>query len=339
MEIIDINFLSNKKTTILQGFINTMLNQLESLRQNTKIVADTGNIRDIQIFKPTDVTTNPSLILKVIRKNFFKSNFEKIIHDYKNKSYAEISDRLLVALSREIINIISGRVSIEIDARISFDTKAIIERARYLIHLCKESGISKDRILIKIASTWEGIQAARILEIEGIHCNLTLLFSLYQAIACADAKVQLISPFVGRIYDWYKKTAGSAWDESSNSGNNDPGVRIVSEIYYYYKYFDIPTEIMGASFRNVKQILALSGCDLLTISPEFLLELNQTIGTVPVKLTNNLYKKKIDHLSCNEIIFRKQINDDAMTTEKLAEGIRLFIEAAEKLESLISSQK
>src|SRR5690606_1477824 len=223
-----------------------------------------------------DATTNPSLILKAVQKDAYRPLLERTVADHPGAPVQELVDRLLVAFGREILQIVPGRVSTEVDARLSFDTQATIIRARQIIELYRLAGISRDRVLIKIASTWEGIQAAKALQAEGIACNLTLLFSLTQAVACAQAKVQLISPFVGRIYDWHKKSAGPDWDEVANAGANDPGVKSVRNIYRYYKAYGIPTEIMGASFRNIDQIRALAGCDLLTISPDLLAELAQS---------------------------------------------------------------
>jgi len=248
-------------------------------------------------------------------------------------------DRLLVAFGRAILDIVPGRVSTEVDARLSFDTRATIERARGLIALYEAAGIPRERVLIKIASTWEGIQAARVLQSEGIRCNLTLLFSLPQAVACADARVQLISPFVGRIYDWYKKSAGANWVEDDNTGARDPGVQSVTNIYRYYKHFEIPTEIMGASFRNVGQILALSGCDLLTISPDLLNKLAATEGDAPAQLRAGDASGSMARIGADEVTFRTLLNDDAMASEKLSEGIRLFVADAIKLDALIEAQR
>ena len=244
-----------------------------------------------------------------------------------------------MAFGQAILNIVPGRVSTEVDARLSFDTRATVERARSLIALYEAAGIARERVLIKIASTWEGIQAARALQAEGIRCNLTLLFSLPQAVACADAGVQLISPFVGRIYDWHKKAAGAGWDEAANAGPNDPGVLSVTRIYRYYKQFGIATEIMGASFRNVGQILALSGCDLLTISPELLNKLAATEGDAPAQLRAGDGADGIARIASDEISFRGLLNEDAMATEKLSEGIRLFVADAVKLDALIEAQR
>ncbi|RYH32781.1 MAG: transaldolase, partial [Alcaligenaceae bacterium] len=243
-----------------------MTSQLDALRQHTTVVADTGDFETMRLHRPTDATTNPSLILKAVQKDAYRPLLDRVVQAHPQADVIELLDRLLVAFGTEILKIVPGRVSTEVDARLSFDTQGNIARARRLIALYEEAGISRDRVLIKIASTWEGIQAARVLQAEGIRCNMTLLFALPQAVACADANVQLISPFVGRIYDWYKAKAGASWVEEARSGAQDPGVQSVTRIYQYYKAHGIATEIMGASFRNVGQILALSGCDLLTIS-------------------------------------------------------------------------
>ena len=313
-----------------------MSSTLDFLRENTTVVADTGDFEAVRQFRPTDATTNPSLILKAVQKDAYRPLLERTARDHANATTPELADRLLVAFGKEILNIVPGRVSTEVDARLSFDTQATLERARQIISLYEQSGISKDRILIKIASTWEGIQAARTLQAEGINCNLTLLFSLPQALACAQAKVTLISPFVGRIYDWHKKAAGAQWDEQARSGINDPGVQSVTRIYNYYKAYDIPTEIMGASFRNSGQILALAGCDLLTISPELLAELAQGQSPAPAQLHAEQAKAAApEWVASNEIAFRTELTEDAMATEKLAEGIRAFVADAIKLDALI----
>lgn len=315
-----------------------MSNQLEALRSHTTVVADTGDFEAMRALRPTDATTNPSLILKAVQKDAYRPLLQQVVQDHRGASTAEQTDRLLVAFGREILNIVPGRVSTEVDARLSFDTRATVERGRGLIALYEAAGIARERVLIKIASTWEGIQAARVLQAEGIRCNLTLLFSLPQAMACADAGVQLISPFVGRIYDWYKKAAGSDWVEAERAGENDPGVQSVTEIYRYYKRHGIQTEIMGASFRNAGQIRALSGCDLLTISPELLTELAQTEGDVPARLSPDTAGADVPaHRTADEIWFRTALNANAMATEKLAEGIRLFSADAVKLDNLLAS--
>src|SRR5690625_2651197 len=261
-----------------------MTTQLEQLRSMTTVVADTSDLEQMKQFKPTDATTNPTLILKAVQQPEYRYLLDKVIQDNPNATNAVLTDQLLVAFGREILNIVPGRVSTEVDARLSFDAQASIERARQIISLYEQNGVKRERILIKLASTWEGIQAAKVLEAENIKCNMTLMFSVAQAIACAQAKVTLISPFVGRIYDWHKSKEGESWDENANSGSNDPGVISVKRIYNYYKTYDIPTQVMGASFRNTGQILALAGCDLLTISPALLAELNSSTDKVERKL-------------------------------------------------------
>ncbi|MEY3720103.1 MAG: transaldolase, partial [Pseudomonadota bacterium] len=247
------------------------MNQLEQLKQYTTVVADTGDFQTMQAYSPRDATTNPSLILKAVQKPEYQHLLEDVIQKHKGQSSGEIIDHLLIAFGRQILNIIPGRVSTETDARLSFDTEGTIAKARHLIALYEAAGVARERVLIKIASTWEGIRAADVLEKENIRCNMTLLFSLPQAIAAADAGAQLISPFVGRIYDWYKKATGKEY-----AGADDPGVQSVATIYSYYKKFGYTTEVMGASFRNTSQIVALAGCDLLTISPELLQKLSES---------------------------------------------------------------
>lgn len=317
-----------------------MTTQLESLRQYTTVVADTGDFEAMRAFRPTDATTNPSLILKAVQQPAYRPLLDRVIAEHPRASLAETSDLLLVAFGRQILDIVPGRVSTEVDARLSFDTPASIERARQIIQHYERAGIARERILIKLASTWEGIQAARALQAEGIRCNLTLLFSLPQAIACAQAKVTLISPFVGRIYDWFKKSAGADWNEDAHRGANDPGVRSVRSIYQYYKTYDIPTEIMGASFRNIGQIQALAGCDLLTISPELLGQLAAADGELTPALNVEQAKANApEWRASNEVAFRTELNQDAMATEKLAEGIRLFTADAIKLDALIQQAR
>lgn len=317
-----------------------MSNQLDELRKFTTVVADTGDFQSMREHRPTDATTNPSLILKAIQKDAYRPLLEQTIQDHPNASTPETLDHLLVRFGKQILEIVPGRVSTEVDARLSFDTQATIERARHLIALYEKEGISRDRILIKIASTWEGINAARTLQKEGIKCNMTLLFSMAQAVACADAKVQLISPFVGRIYDWYKRNAGSQWNEEANAGINDPGVQSVTRIYNYFKKHDIKTEIMGASFRNKGQIIALAGCDLLTISPELLANLAQSQEVVqPVLNAKEARQLDIAPIKANEVAFRFMLNEDAMGTEKLAEGIRAFVADSIKLDRIIEQAR
>ena len=319
-----------------ERLFEAMPNQLEALRQYTTVVADTGDFEAVRAHRPTDATTNPSLILKAVQKDAYRPLLERIVAEHPGAPLQELADRLLVAFGREILNIVPGRVSTEVDARLSFDTQATIVRARQIIELYRLAGISLERVLIKIASTWEGIQAAKVLQAEGISCNLTLLFSLTQAVACAQARVRLISPFVGRIYDWYKKAAGTEWNEAANSGANDPGVRSVSNIYRYYKSHGIPTEIMGASFRNIGQIRALAGCDLLTISPELLGELAASTEPLTRQLDpQTAVQNPPERIEMNEVYFRTSLTMDAMAGDKLAEGIRVFAADAEKLDALI----
>jgi transaldolase len=311
---------------------------LESLRQHTVVVADTGDFEAMRAFRPTDATTNPSLILKAVQQDAYRPILERVVAANKTAPIGELVDRVLVAFGTEILKIVPGRVSTEVDARLSFDTKATVDRAHEIMALYDAEGIPRDRVLIKIASTWEGIQAARQLQSEGIKVNMTLLFSLVQAVACADAGAQLISPFVGRIYDWYKKSAGSSWDEAAKAAANDPGVQSVSSIFTYYKKFGIPTEIMGASFRNVGQILALAGSDLLTISPDLLAKLAAEEGEVPLALDPaKAAAADIARIDADEVTFRNLLNEDAMGTEKLSEGIRAFAADARKLDALIEA--
>lgn len=317
-----------------------MTSLLESLRQHTTVVADTGDFEAMRAFKPTDATTNPSLILNAVQQPAYQHLLVETIKQNPKANAAELNDALLVAFGKAILDIVPGRVSTEIDARLSFDTQASIERARQIIQLYEQAGIDRQRVLIKLASTWEGIQAAKQLQSEGIQCNLTLLFCLAQAVACAQSKVTLISPFVGRIYDWYKKEAGAAWDEAANAGVNDPGVQSVRQIYNYFKTYDLKTEIMGASFRNAGQILALAGCDLLTISPALLNELSTQSGTVTAHLNAQTAKSQApEWQASNEVAFRTDLNANAMATEKLAEGIRLFIRDAVALDKVIAQAK
>src|SRR5450830_982600 len=285
------------------------MNQLEQFKQFTTVVADTGDFQSIKAYSPRDATTNPSLILKAVQKPEYRPLLKQAVRDNPSLSTGDVIDRLLVAFGVEILKLVPGRVSTEIDASLSFDTEANVAKGREVIALYEAAGYSCDRILIKIASTWEGIRAAEILEREGIHCNLTLLFALPQAIACAEANVQLISPFVGRIYDWYKKSTGIEY-----TGADDPGVQSVKRIYQYFRKFGYKTEVMGASFRNVSQILELAGCDLLTIAPDLL-------------------QKMADS---NEPVVRK-LGGDAAATEKLAEGIRAFCADSGKLKQMITA--
>jgi transaldolase len=314
------------------------MHQLDQLKQFTTVVADTGNFKQLAQFAPQDATTNPSLILKAVQQPDYAPLLAETVAAHRGLPLDEVVDQVLVRFGREILKVVPGRVSTEVDARLSFDTAANVARAHRIIDLYEAAGIGRDRVLIKIASTWEGIQAARILEHEGIHCNLTLLFSFCQAVACGEAGVQLISPFVGRIYDWYKKSAGAKWDEAAMAGANDPGVQSVAQIYTYYKKFGIDTEVMGASFRNVGQITALAGCDLLTISPDLLAQLQASDAPIVRALDPAAAKDAPVHaVSYNEASFRYALNEDAMGTEKLAEGIRGFAVDAGKLDQIILS--
>ncbi|AUL46439.1 transaldolase [Bordetella trematum] len=313
-----------------------MSTQLEALRRHTTVVADTGDFEVMRALRPTDATTNPSLILKAVQQEAYRPLLEAVVRDHPQAGLPELTDRLLVAFGRRILDIVPGRVSTEVDARLSFDTRATVERARGLMALYEAAGVPRERVLIKIAATWEGIQAARVLQAEGVRCNLTLLFSLAQAAACAQARVQLISPFVGRIYDWHKKNAGAQWNEAAQAGENDPGVQSVARIFAYYKAYGIDTEVMGASFRNVGQILALSGCDLLTISPDLLKQLDQTPGDAPRRLAAApAGTARPAPIAQEEAAWRALLNEDAMASEKLSEGIRLFVADARKLDALL----
>jgi transaldolase len=312
------------------------MNQLDALKQFTTVVADTGDFKQMGAFRPTDATTNPSLILKAVQKPDYAPLLADTVAQHRGRPLDEVMDRLLVRFGCEILSIIPGRVSTEVDARLSFDTQASVARGERLIALYQAQGIASDRVLIKVAATWEGIAAAEQLERKGIHTNLTLLFSFCQAVACGQSKVQLISPFVGRIYDWYKKSAGAAWVEADRAGANDPGVQSVTQIYNYYKRFGIATEVMGASFRNVGQITALAGCDLLTISPDLLATLAAT-DVPPTRVLDPLAAQQSEQQTVHfdENSFRLALNEDAMATEKLAEGIRAFCADAVKLDQLL----
>jgi transaldolase len=313
------------------------MNQLESLKQFTTVVADTGDFRQLAQFQPQDATTNPSLILKAVQKPEYAPLMTEVVAAHRGRPLDEVMDRLLVRFGREILSIIPGRVSTEVDARLSFDEDATFTRGERIIELYQAEGVPVDRVLIKVAATWEGIQAAARLEQRGIRTNLTLLFSFCQAVACAQAKVQLISPFVGRIYDWYKKSAGANWNEAASAGANDPGVKSVRQIYLHYKHFGIQTEVMGASFRNVGQIVALAGCDLLTISPELLAQLAATDAPLQRALNPEEARTlQLESVQYDEAGFRYALNEDAMATEKLAEGIRAFAADAVKLEQLMT---
>jgi transaldolase len=318
----------------------TNLSQLEQLKKFTKIVADTADFESVKDFKPQDATTNPSLVYAATQKKEYGHLLEEVLADRKKSGLSgreqieDICDHLLVQFGCDILEIVPGRVSTETDARLSYDVEGSIKKARRLVELYEERGIPRERVLIKVASTWEGINAAEQLTKEGIRCNLTLMFSLPQAVRCAEAKVQLISPFVGRIYDWYKKE-----NKRDYYGAEDPGVQSVAEIYTYYKKFDIPTEVMGASFRNTGQILELAGCDCLTISPELMKELSGSTEPVERKLTPEKAKaEKVEKLELDEKKFRWLLNENAMATEKLAEGIRKFAADVVKLEKFIASE-
>ena len=314
------------------------MNQLDQLKQYTTVVADTGNFKQLGAFAPRDATTNPSLILKAVQQADYAPLLTETVAATRGLPLDQVVDHVLVRFGQEILKVVPGRVSTEVDARLSFDTAASVARAHHIMGLYEDAGVARERVLIKVASTWEGIQAARILEREGIHCNLTLLFSFCQAVVCGEAGVTLISPFVGRIYDWYKKTAGAAWNEAANAGANDLGVKSVVQIYTYYKKFGIDTEVMGASFRNTGQILALAGCDLLTVSPELLAQLQASEAPVTRVLDPEAAKQSPIHaITYNEPSFRHALNDDAMATEKLAEGIRAFSADAAKLDTLIEA--
>lgn len=314
-------------------------NHLDQLKQFTTVVADTGDFASMEKYQPQDATTNPSLILQAAAKPEYKHLVQKAIDEHRDSELNgqalvdSIIDRILILFGIEILKIVPGRVSTEVDARLSFDTENTVSKARQLISAYENEGIDRNRVLIKIAATWEGIRAAEILEKEGIHCNLTLLFAFAQAVACAEAGVQLISPFVGRIYDWYKNDTGINYQ-----GADDPGVLSVQKIYTYYKKFGYRTEVMGASFRNTGQITELAGCDLLTISPGLLQELQQSEGKLNPKLSPEMAaESELEKISLDEKAFRFAFNEDAMATEKTAEGIRNFSADIVKLEKLIES--
>jgi transaldolase len=314
------------------------MNQLDALKQFTTVVADSGDFRQLAQYHPQDATTNPSLILKAVQKAEYAHLLQETVQRHRQEPLDEIMDRLLVRFGTEILQLVPGRVSTEVDARLSFDTDAMVRRGERLAALYRAEGIAAERVLIKVASTWEGIQAARQLQQRGVRTNLTLLFSFCQAVACAEAKVQLISPFVGRIYDWYKKNAGASWDEAARAGANDPGVQSVRQIYEYYKHFGIATEVMGASFRNTGQILALAGCDLLTISPELMAQLRQSDAPVQRALDPARARAvTMERVHYDEKQFRWALNEDAMASEKLGEGIRAFGVDAVKLEKLVQA--
>ena len=328
-------------TAVVEGKKSeTKLNQLEQLKKYTKVVADTADFESVKQFKPQDATTNPSLVYAATQKEQYSHLLDKVLKDREKSGLSghdqieDICDHLLVQFGTDILEIVPGRVSTETDARLSFDVEGSIKKARRLIELYKERNIPRERVLIKIASTWEGLNAAEQLQKEGIRCNMTLMFSMPQAIRAAKVRAQLISPFVGRIYDWYKKEM-----KRDYSGAEDPGVQSVTEIYTYYKKFDIPTEVMGASFRNKGQILELAGCDCLTISPELMEELSKSADPVERKLTPGKAKAaKVDRLELDEKKFRWLLNENAMATEKTAEGIRKFAVDVVKLEKFVASK-
>lgn len=316
------------------------LSQLDQLKKFTRVVADTGDFATLKEYAPQDATTNPSLIFKAAQMSEYKHLIEKAISDTRKAGASgkalpgAIMDRLLIAFGIEILKIVPGRVSTETDANLSFNTEALVNKAHHFISLYEENGIPRERILIKIASTWEGIRAAELLQRDGINCNMTLLFSLAQAVACAQANAKLISPFVGRILDWHKKSTGKDY-----AAAEDPGVLSVREIYAYYKKFGHATEVMGASFRNAGEILELAGCDLLTISPQLLGELKKSSAPVERKLSPESGREsKVEQLQLDEKKFRWLLNEDAMATEKLAEGIRLFNADAVKLEHYLAQR-
>ena len=309
-----------------------MSSSLDQLKQQTIVVADTGDFNSMREFQPRDATTNPTLIVKAVQKAEYAGLIRAALDGHAGESPEQRADRVLVRFGTEILKLIPGRVSTEVDARLSYDTAASVARARGIIALYEAAGIGRERVLIKLASTWEGIRAAEALEREGIHCNLTLLFGFAQAVACAEAGVTLISPFVGRIYDWYKKRDGVEY-----APDDDPGVQSVRRIYSYYKKFGYKTEVMGASFRNVGQVKALAGCDLLTISPDLLKQLAGSEEPVPRRLDAAAAAREgLSRVSFDEAGFRLDLNQDAMAYEKLGEGIRVFIEDVARLDALIA---
>lgn len=319
-----------------------MATELEQLQAMTTIVADTGDIESIRNFRPTDATTNPTLILQAAQKPEYRHLIEKAVEEVNGQNFTSkearrdaLLDQIFVNFGLEILKLVPGRVSTEVDAHLSFDTEKSVQRALSLIHLYEKAGVPRERVLIKLASTWEGVRACQILEMEGIHCNMTLLFALPQAIACAEARATLISPFVGRILDWYKKAEGV----QSYPPAEDPGVKSVQEIYNYFKKFDYRTQVMGASFRNKDEIVELAGCDLLTIAPKLLDELAKATGPVPRKLSVEGAKAQpVQQIKMNESTFRFLMNENPMATEKLAEGIRNFAADFIKLEKFIEKE-
>ena len=311
-----------------------MTNKLKQLRSMTTVVADTGDVDAIRRYTPIDATTNPSLLLKAAELEEYQPLIDRSIRQSSTGEVGEICERLAVNIGNEILNVVPGRISTEVDARLSFDTAATINKARRIVSLYRDLGIEKDRILIKIASTWEGIKAAEQLEQEGINCNLTLLFSFCQAVACAEAGITLISPFVGRILDWYKSSTGT----TEYAPFDDPGVQSVTRIYRYYKQYGYATIVMGASFRNTGEIEALAGCDRLTISPQLMGELEQDSAILTRSLSPDMTSSDPRHKRLDEQSFRWQLNEDAMATEKLAEGIRNFAKDQAKLETLLKQR-
>jgi transaldolase len=308
------------------------MNALDQLKSLTTVVADTGDFNAIRAYSPRDATTNPTLILKAVQKPEYRGLLDETVRDGAGRSVDDVCDRLLVRFGREILSIIPGRVSTEVDARLSFDTDRTIDKAHRLIGLYEAAGVPRERVLVKVASTWEGIRAAERIERDGIRCNLTLLFGFPQAVACADAGVTLISPFVGRIYDWYRKRDGVDYGP-----DDDPGVASVRRIYTYFKKFGYQTEVMGASFRNVGQIVGLAGCDLLTISPELLEQLRQSDQRIERRLEPAAAKAAaVERVRFDEKHFRFDMNEDPMASDKLAEGIRQFVADARRLEALIA---
>ena len=318
-----------------------MVTQLESLKKYSSVVADTGDIDSIIKFSPDDCTTNPSLIFKAVQSNKYTKLVEDVISNSKSRKFNVtsdqidyISDQLAIAFGIELTKIVPGYVSTEVDANLSFDTNATIEKAKQIINSYEQSGVPKNRILIKVAGTWEGIQAVKKLEAEGISCNCTLIFSLTQAVACAEAGAFLISPFVGRILDWFKSNTSHEYDSS-----NDPGVESVGKIYNYFKQYNFKTVVMAASFRNKEEIINLAGCDKLTISPALLQDLSETEGDVTPKLTAlKAGNSKLDRVNVNESSFRWHLNENQMASFKLGEGIRLFNKDMLKLKDLIKSK-
>jgi transaldolase len=308
------------------------MNALDRLKTLTTVVADTGDFNTMKAYAPRDATTNPTLILKAVGKPEYRGLLEETVARHRGEPLDALCDRLLVRFGTEILRIVPGRVSTEVDARLAFDTEETVARARRIVARYAEAGIGPERVLVKVAATWEGIRAAERLERDGIRCNLTLLFGFPQAVACADAGITLISPFVGRIYDWYRKRDGVDF-----TAEDDPGVASVRRIHVYFKRFGYQTEVMGASFRNVGQILGLAGCDLLTISPELLEQLRGSQAEVPRRLDPAAAARTpIERVRFDEKAFRFEMNEDAMATEKLAEGIRLFVADARRLDELVA---